>query len=102
MYLEYRHQIPSFDATTRHELPKRHFHQENWNTTDYQENAVGDKESASSVFVAKVRKTPHVSKANKTACNGEDELALFVPLDTLMFDFFFVCLNSFLKSSRLS
>ena len=81
MSFEARGDIPSFDSAALHELPERNFKDENRNAANHEKDEIGNKESAAAVFVAEIRKAPHIPKADDVAHHGENKLALMRPFN---------------------
>ncbi len=65
-------------------LPNRQLEEEERQPGEGQHARVGDQESASSVLVAEVGEAPHVAQAHRVAQAGEEEIALVVPVASLI------------------
>lgn len=76
---EYRCNLEHTQPANGKHLPHSQFHEEHWNTSKDKRKEVGDKKSATAIFITKVGKSPNVAETNSQADYGENEVEFAGP-----------------------
>lgn len=72
--------FPNGQAATPMKLTEGQLHVEQRKATQHQHNAVGNQKGATSIFIANIRKPPHIAQVHSEPDNGQQELGLLTPV----------------------